>query len=101
MKRFPFAYAYSFSWWNPDAMADDGEMGDFVTLAGTADLPFTFEEILAMSRNSGNNPKTLTLESIESRVKAEAKAYDDLEDFSMSWHFVGSYKQLEELELYV
>lgn len=101
MKRFPFSYAYSFSWWSPDAIADDGEMGDIVTMTGTADLPFTLEEILIMSRNTGKNPQFIVLESMEVRVKEEAKGYNDLEDFSMKWHFVGSYKQLEELELYV
>lgn len=38
MKHFPFSYAYSFTWWNPDAIADDGEMGDMVTMTGTATL---------------------------------------------------------------
>lgn len=101
MKRFPFSYAYSFSWWSPDAIAEDGEMGDMVTMTGTADLLFTVEEILTMSRNTGKNPKTLVLEIMEAHVKEEAKAYDDLEDFSMKWHFVESFRQLEELELYV
>ena len=101
MKRFPFSYAYVFTWWDPDAIADDGEMGDMVTMTGTADLLFTVEEILTMSRNTGKNPKSIILESMESHVKEEAKFYEDLEDFSMKWHFVGSFQQLEELELYV